>query len=184
MPSKTPSPYSSPWSNTDTLALVRSWYVPSIQTMGGIDPLARVGDDLVEHGAGEVLVPSDGATLGHYLHAGCVVAFQLERDAHLPVARRALDFPLLPLVPLLDLRFRLPDLELLEYLTGGGRGPLDRNGDDRLDAALGKVDAAPRAGTGGRNHAAGEQERRRASRRRGPQGDTPSSHAEESSEAG
>src|SRR5437867_8959179 len=100
MPSKMPSPYRSPWSNTDTLASVRSWYVPSIQTMGGIGPLVRVGDDLVQHGAGEILVPGDGAALRHHLHAGRILAFHLERDADLAVAGRALDLPLLPLIPL------------------------------------------------------------------------------------
>jgi hypothetical protein len=52
----------------------------------------------------------------------------------------------------------LPDLELLKCLAGGGPGALDRNGDDRLDTALSKVDTTPRAGTGGRNETAGEQE--------------------------
>src|SRR5213083_2835922 len=36
MPSKTPSPYSRPWSNTETTALPRSYHVPSIHTMEGI----------------------------------------------------------------------------------------------------------------------------------------------------
>src|SRR2546426_632641 len=36
MPSKTPSPYKSPWSNTETTALARSYHVPSIQTTEGI----------------------------------------------------------------------------------------------------------------------------------------------------
>src|SRR6266566_799066 len=36
MPSKTPSPYNSPWSNTETTALARSYHVPSIQTTEGI----------------------------------------------------------------------------------------------------------------------------------------------------
>src|SRR2546429_5265683 len=130
IPSKTPSPYSRPWSNTDTLASARSWYVPSIQTMGGIDPLARVGDDLVEHGACEVLVPRHGAALRHHLYAGRIVAFHLERDADLSGVGRTLDFSPLPVVPLLNLRFRLPDLELLKCLARGGRGTLDRDRDD------------------------------------------------------
>src|SRR5437773_10954937 len=121
IPSKTPSPYSSPWSNTDTLALVRSWYVPSIQTMGGMGSLVRVGDDLVEHRAGEVLVPGDGGALGYHLHAGRILAFHLERDADLPVAGRALDSLLLPILPLLGLRFRWSDLQLAKRLGGGGR---------------------------------------------------------------
>src|SRR5438094_1118615 len=137
MPSKMPSPYRSPWSNTDPLASVRSWYVPSIQTMGGINPLARVGDDLVQHGASEVLVPRDGAALHHHLHAGRIVAFHLERDADLTGVGRALDFPPLPVVPLLDLRFRLFDFELRKGLARGGRGAPRRYGDDRLDAAPG-----------------------------------------------
>src|SRR5256885_1360573 len=33
MPSKTPSPYRRPWSNTETTALPRSYHVPSIHTM-------------------------------------------------------------------------------------------------------------------------------------------------------
>src|SRR2546422_1723541 len=36
MPSKTPSPYRRPWSNTETTALPRSYHVPSIHTMEGI----------------------------------------------------------------------------------------------------------------------------------------------------
>src|SRR6266550_90593 len=36
MPSKTPSPYSRPWSNTETTAVPRSYHVPSIHTMEGI----------------------------------------------------------------------------------------------------------------------------------------------------
>src|SRR6266487_2518766 len=176
IPSKTPSPYSSPWSNTDTLALVRSWYVPSIQTMGGIDPLARVGDDLVEHGAGEVLVPSDGAALHHHLHAGRVVPVHFQRDADLAVTGCALDFPLFSVAPLLDLGFRLPDLELVKCLAGGGRRTLNGDGDDGLDPALGQVDTATRASTRGGDHAAGEQQRRGAASRRGPQGGARSSH--------
>src|SRR3989441_910690 len=177
MPSKMPSPYSSPWSNTDTLASVRSWYVPSIQTMGGISPLVRVGDDLVQHRAGEILVPGDGGALRDHLHAGGVLAFHLERDVDLPVARRALDFPLLPIILLLGLRFRLPDFERAKGLVGGGRRTLDGDGDDRLDPALGKVDTPPGASTGGGDHAATEQERRTAGGRLGPQGRTRSSHA-------
>src|SRR2546425_8526186 len=130
MPSKMPSPYSSPWSNTDTLASVRSRYVPSIQTMGGISPLVRVGDDLVQHRAGEILVPGDGGALGDHLYPGPVLAFRLERDGHLAIAGRALDFPLLPVIPLLDLRFRLADLELTKGLGSGGRRAVDCRGDD------------------------------------------------------
>src|SRR6266852_1501834 len=130
MPSNTPSPYSSPWSNTDTLASERSLYVPSIQTMGGITPLASVGDDLVQHGAGEILVPGNGGALGDHLYPGPVLAFRLERDGHLAVAGRALDFPLLPVIPLLDLGFRLVDLELTKCLGRGGGRALDCRGDD------------------------------------------------------
>src|SRR3989442_7863138 len=36
MPSKPPSPYRRPWSNTETTALLRSYHVPSIHTMEGI----------------------------------------------------------------------------------------------------------------------------------------------------
>ena len=70
-----------------------------------------------------------------------------------------------------------PDLQLAKRLGGGGRGTLDRDGDDRLDSALGKVDTAPGAGTRGGDHAATEQERRTAGGRLGPQGRTRSSHA-------
>src|SRR2546430_7316985 len=176
MPSKTPSPYSSPWSNTDTLALVRSWYVASIQTVGGMGSLGRGGDDLVEHRAGEVLVPGDGGALGYHLHAGRILAFHLERDADLPVAGRALDSLLLPILPLLGLRFRWSDLQLAKRLGGGGRGTLDRDGDDRLDPALGKADATPRAGTRRRYHAASEPQRRGTSGRPGSPGGPRWSH--------
>src|SRR2546422_2200784 len=125
--------------------------------MGGIGPLARVGDDLVEHGAGEVLVPGDGGALRYHLHAGPILALHLQRNADVPVAGRALDLPLLPLVSLLGLRFRLPDLELAKGLAGGGRRTLDRDGDNRLDPPLREVDTAPGASTRGGDHAASEQ---------------------------
>ena len=91
-------------------------------------------------------------------------------------AGRALDSPLLPILPLLGLRFRWSDLQLAKRLGGGGRGTLDRDGDDRLDPALGKVDATPRAGTRRGDHATSEQQRRGTSGRPGSQGGTRWSH--------
>src|SRR5712664_2198888 len=54
MPSNTPSPYSRPWSHTETTALPRSCHVPSIHTMEGIggisllwSPVTTGGEDAV-----------------------------------------------------------------------------------------------------------------------------------------
>src|SRR5258705_5450746 len=55
MPSNTPSPYSRPWSNTETTALLRSNHVPSIHTMegmGGNLPRMLCGDNRGGGGAG------------------------------------------------------------------------------------------------------------------------------------
>src|SRR3989454_7242306 len=125
--------------------------------MGGISPLAWVSDDLVQHGAGEVLVPGNRGALCNHLHPRPILAFRLERDAHLTVAGRALDFALLPILPLLDLRFGLPDLELIECVGGRGGRTLDRGGGDRLDPPLGKGDTAARPRPPGGGHSTREQ---------------------------
>src|SRR5438477_7766751 len=52
----------------------------------------RRSSDLVQHGAREVLVPGNRSALCDHLHPGPILAFRLERDAHLTVAGRALDF--------------------------------------------------------------------------------------------
>src|SRR5579884_2188544 len=152
MPSNTPSPYRRPWSNTEILASARSWYVPSIQTIGGMGRSAREGDDLVEDGPREVLVPGDGALARHHLDAG-VAVFGLEGDAHVPLPRGAVHFPLLPLVVLFGRGLGRGDLELFERPPGGAGHAVHRGGHDRLDAPLSEVDAAARAGAGRGHHA-------------------------------
>src|SRR2546426_8549200 len=142
--------------------------------MGGISPLAWVSDDLVQHGAGEVLVPGNRGALCDHLHPRPILAFRLERDAHLTLAGRALDFALLPILPLLDLRFGLPDLELIECVGGRGGRTLDRGGGDRLRPALGQGDtAAPPPPHGG--GPAPPQQPPRAPRPPTSDGGTPSS---------
>src|SRR4029077_4868765 len=125
---------------------------------GGIVLSARVGDDLVEDRPGKVLVPGDGARLRHDLDAGGAVSLGFEGDAHVAVADRALDVPLLDALPLFALRFRLVDLELVERLARGRCGPVDRRRHDRLDTALGHVDRAARTRPGRGQETAGDQQ--------------------------
>src|SRR5260370_33849751 len=60
--------------------------------MDGMVPLPRVGDDLVENGASEVLVPGHGALLRDDLDARGAPSLGLERDRDVAVARRAVEF--------------------------------------------------------------------------------------------
>src|SRR3989442_12628129 len=52
MPSKTPSPYRRPWSNTETTALPRSYHVPSIHTMEGIGGICLLSPAVTTGGRG------------------------------------------------------------------------------------------------------------------------------------
>src|SRR3989442_7692809 len=121
--------------------------------MGGIVPLARVRDDLVQDGAREVLIPDHGAFLRHDVDAGGL-SLGCDGDDAVAIGGAAVDLPLLtPVVDVLDLRLGLADLELGERLLRGRGRAVHRGGHDRFGAALREVDAPAGACSGGRHDA-------------------------------
>src|SRR5260370_25910876 len=94
--------------------------------MDGMIPLPRVGDDLVQDGAGEVLVPGHGALLRYDLDARRALGLGLEGDRDVAVARRAVEFLFgLSVRVLLDIGLRLSDLQVVKRSLGTARAALN-----------------------------------------------------------
>src|SRR5260370_12329820 len=129
--------------------------------MDGMIPLPRVGDDLVQDGAGEVLVPGHGALLRYDLDARRALGLGLEGDRDVAVARRAVEFLFgLSVRVLLDIGLRLSDLQVGKGSLGTAGGALNRDRHNRFDSPLVELDAPARSPPHGRHHAPrGEKQR-------------------------
>src|SRR5881296_1750907 len=121
--------------------------------IGGMVPLARVGHDLVQHGASELLVPGHGALLRDHLDPGGLLALGLQANRDVAVVGRAIDLAPFAVLALFARRLGRLDLELVERLLRRGGRAVDGRGHDGLHSPLGKIDPAASPRSSGRHHA-------------------------------